>query len=148
MGQSIDENGLISRMTAFSEAFVRELPKKKGDALDIICVDGKVMRGTLQSNGRNPDIVSAYSPRAGITLATEACDEKSNEIKEVPRLIERLDLIGKVVTADAMAMQKGIIDAIRRRGGDFIIELKGNQSTLRYGIEDKIKSAFLSRRLP
>lgn len=82
-------------MTAFSEAFVRELPKKKGDALDIICVDGKVMRGTLQSNGRNPDIVSAYSPRAGITLATEACDEKSNEIKEVPRLIERLTLLAK-----------------------------------------------------
>ena len=27
--QGIDENGLASRMTAFSEAFVRELPKKR-----------------------------------------------------------------------------------------------------------------------
>ena len=85
------------------------------------------------------DIVSAYSFNTGMTLATEACQEKSNEIKAVPRLIDKLDIAGKIVTADAMSMQKDIIDKIRRKGGDFLIELKANQRSLRYGVEDRLK---------
>lgn len=107
---------------------------------DIICIDGKAMRGTVQENGRNPDIVSAYSSGAGITLDTEACREKSNEITAVPVLLDRLDIAGHTVTADAMAMQKDIIDRIREKGGDFVIEIKANQPSLRYGIEDRIGS--------
>lgn len=38
-----------------------------------------------------------------------------------------------------MSMQKGIIDKIREKDGDFIIELKANQRSLRYGVEDKNK---------
>ena len=37
--------------------------------------------------------------------------------------------------------QKGIIDKIRGKGGDFVIELKANQRSLRYGLEDSIKTA-------
>ena len=98
------------------------------------------MRGTLYQNGRNPDIVSAYSLRSGFTLATDVCKEKSNEIKSVPRLLDKLDVSGCVVTADAMSCQKGIIDKIRGKGGDFVIELKANQRSLRYGLEDSIKA--------
>ena len=99
------------------------------------------MRGTLYQNGRNPDIVSAYSLRSGFTLATDVCKEKSNEIKSVPRLLDKLDVLGCVVTADAMSFQKVIIDKIRDKGADFVIELKANQSSLRYGLEDSIKTA-------
>ena len=35
--------------------------------------------------------------------------------------------------------KKTIIDKIREKGGDFLIELKANQRTLRYGIEDKVE---------
>lgn len=96
-------------------------------------------RHNLRRNGRNPDIVSAYCPSTGITLDTEACKEKSNEIKAVPLLIDKIDIAGKLVTADAMSMQKDIIDKIRKKGGYFLIELKANQRALRYGIEDRIK---------
>ena len=99
------------------------------------------MRGTLYENGRNPDIVSAYSFRSGLTLATDVCKEKSNEIKSVPRLLDKLDVPGCVVTADAMSFQKVIIDKIRNKGADFVIELKTNQRSLRYGLEDSIKTA-------
>ena len=36
-------------------------------------------------------------------------------------------------------MQKDIIDKIRNKGGDFLIELKANQRPLRYGVEDRLK---------
>lgn len=107
--------------------------------MELICIDGKAMRGTTQENGRNPDIVSAYAPSTGQTLATEACREKSNEIKAVPLLLGKIDIAGKLITADAMSMQKDIIDKIIEMKGNFIIELKANQRSLRYGVEDKIK---------
>jgi predicted transposase YbfD/YdcC len=50
-------------------------------------------------------------------LATEVCREKSNEIKAVPRLIDKINISGKIVTADAMSMQKDIIARIRETGG-------------------------------
>lgn len=134
----VDDLSMADRMQAFAEGFRNELLKACRDR-EIVCVDGKAERGTVQENGRNPDIVSAYSFNAGITVATEACQEKSNEIKAVPILIDKIDISGKIVTADAMAMQKDIIDRIRGQGGDFLIELKANQRSLRYGVEDRLE---------
>lgn len=138
--KGIDASGFARKMSEFTQLFHEELIRTCG-IIEIICIDGKAMRGTVQGNGRNPDIVSAYSPLTGLTLATEACEEKSNEIKAVPRLIDRIDVAGKLVTADAMSMQKEIIDKIREKGGYFLIELKANQRSLRYGVEDRIREA-------
>ena len=98
----IEESGLADRMAVFAMEFYEELVRLCG-LMEIICIDGKAMCGTVQENGYCPDIVSAYSPSTGITLATEACKEKSNEIKAVPLLIDKIDIAGKVVTADAMS---------------------------------------------
>ena len=57
----------------------------------------------------------------------------------MPRLIDKIDVSGKVVTADAMSMQKCIIDKIRKKGRGFVIELKANQRSLRYGVEDRLE---------
>ena len=136
--QCIDDEKMAERMSAFADVFRKEI---SSSSTDIICIDGKVMRGTLYDNGRNPDIVSAYSHRSGFTLATDVCKEKSNEIKSVPRLLDKPDVSGCVVTADAMSFQKVIIDKIREKGADFVIELKADQGSLRYGLEDSIKTA-------
>lgn len=133
----IDDLAMAVRMQEFAENFHNELLKSDRVG-EIVCVDGKVARGTVLENGRNPDIVSAFSFNTGIILATEACQEKSNEIKAVPLLLDKIELSGKVVTADAMSMQKDIIDKIREKDGDFLIELKANQRSLRYGVEDRL----------
>lgn len=134
----IDDLVMADRMRQFAETFLDRLTNACR-IIEIICVDGKAERGTVQKNGRNPDIMSAYSFNTGIILATEACQEKSNEIKAFPILLGKIDIAGKIVTADAMAMQKDIIDKIRGNGGDFMIELKANQPSLRYGVEDRLK---------
>lgn len=133
----INDIEMADRMREFVGSFRREVAA--GGMADIICMDGKAMCGTVLENGRNPDIVSVYSTRTGMTLATEACQEKSNEITAGPALLDKIDIYGDIITADAMSMQKQIIDKIREKGADFIIELKANQRSLRYGIEDKLK---------
>ena len=67
----IDDASMANRMQKFAESLISKLGGSRGGR-DVICVDGKATRGTILANGRNPDIVSAYSPAAGITLATEA----------------------------------------------------------------------------
>lgn len=74
-----------------------------------------------------------------ISLETGAGQEKSNEIKDVPLLVGKLDMIGKILTADAMSTQKDIIDCIRKKGGGFLIELKAHQRALFYGVEDGLR---------
>jgi predicted transposase YbfD/YdcC len=135
----INDLDMAARMQEFAEKYHRELLGESGIG-EIICIDGKSQRGTVQDNGRNPDIVSAYSFNTGIVLATEACREKSNEITAVPLLLDKIELAGKIITADAMSMQKEIIDTVRRNRGDFLVELKANQRTLRYGVEDSIST--------
>ena len=135
----INDLEMADRMQEFTQEYHREILGESG-IREIICIDGKARRGTVQDNGRSPDIVSAYSFNTGIVLATEACREKSNEITAVPLLLDKIDISGKVVTADAMSMQKDIIDTIRRNRGDFLIELKANQRSLRYGVEDSLKA--------
>lgn len=143
----LDELATADRMQELAKAYYTESCGSDGRK-DIICIDGKAMCGTVQENGRNPDIMSAYSSTMGITLATEACQENSNEITAVPKLLDRLDISGQVITADAMSMQKNIIEKIRQKGADFVIEFKANQRSLRYGIEDKIKNTGRSAPLP
>ena len=135
----INDTYMADRMQQFVRLFFDRLVDTCR-VIEIICIDGKAERGTVQENGRNPDIVSAYSFNTGITLATEACQEKSNEIKAVPILLDKIEVAGKIITADAMSMQKDIVEIIRKKGGDFLIELKANQPTLRYGIEDRLKA--------
>jgi predicted transposase YbfD/YdcC len=134
----IDDLAMADRMQWFVEAFHGKLLKNGCDK-EIICVDGKTERGTVQTNDRNSDIVSAYSYNTGITLVFEACREKSNVIKAVPQLIDKISISGKIVIGDSMSMQKDIIDTIRKKGGDFLIELKANQRSLRYCEEDRLK---------
>ena len=71
VGNGIDDLAMADRMQEFVENLHEELLNSCRDR-EIICVDGKAERGTVQENGRNPDIVSAYSFNTGITIATEA----------------------------------------------------------------------------
>lgn len=57
------------------------------------------------------------------------------EIPDALKLLEQLDLTGKIVTGDAMFCQKSITARIVERGGDYILPVKDNQKTLREDIE-------------
>ena len=136
MEQNIDDNQLSYYASLFAEKFSIEQDDNK---LKIIAIDGQFARGTTQANGRNPDIISAYSADQKMTLKTEVCDEKSNEITAAPKLLEGLNIENCVITADAMLCQKSFVDAVRNRDGNFVVQVKANQKGLRWSLEDKIK---------
>jgi predicted transposase YbfD/YdcC len=97
-----------------------------------ICIDGKVLRGTLKGNGRHGvHLLAAYAPRGGFVLMQVQLDKGENEQTALPRLLSQLDLQGKVITADAMFTQTGICEQIVTQGGDYILPVKDNQPTLK-----------------
>lgn len=110
---------------------------------DIIAIDGKSLRRShCRNKGLGPlHMVSAWSTANGLVLAQQATDAKSNEITAIPRVLELLELKGCIVTIDAMGCQKAIAEKITERGGDYVLALKGNQSTLAQAVEDLFTDA-------
>jgi DDE family transposase len=88
--------------------------------LEIIAIDGKTSRRTHnRARGRAPlHLVSAWAARQRLVLGQQAIDEKSNEIKAISLLLERLMLKGALVTIDAMGTQIEIARQIVDGGGD------------------------------
>lgn len=106
-------------------------PLASDETRAVIAVDGKTLRGSRQPDGtRALHLVSAYATEAGLVLAQRAVDGKSNEITAIPELLDMLDLKGAIVSIDAMGTQKAIAAKIVEKGGDYVLALKGNQSSL------------------
>jgi predicted transposase YbfD/YdcC len=109
-------------------AWVRAACAKLG--VQHIPIDGKGLRGSRGVDGTCLYLVSAWAGAGALTLAQVAVEDKSNEITAIPKLLRLLELHGALVSIDAMGCQKEIAQAIRARGGDYLLQVKGNQPTL------------------
>ncbi|MDK1104415.1 MAG: ISAs1 family transposase, partial [Actinomycetota bacterium] len=98
----------------------------------LVAIDGKTIRRSLDAaNGKAAiHMVSAWCQTNHMVLGQLATDAKSNEITAIPKLLKLLDLDEAVVTIDAAGCQKKIARQIVDQGGDYILQLKGNQGGL------------------
>jgi len=114
----------------FAECFVAWVSGLRDRDDEIVAIDGKTSR-RAHGVGKPPlHLVSAWAARQRLVLGQEACEEKENEIIAIPRLLERLELRGALVTIDAMGCQHGIAGAILDAGADYLLALKANQKSL------------------
>jgi hypothetical protein len=74
----------------------------------ILAFDGKVLKGSFDAfnDVKARQILSAFAVDTALVLAHMEIDEKSNEIPAVQKLLEELDVAGKIITLDAMHCQK------------------------------------------
>ena len=123
-------NRLDSR--AFAECFTHWVSGLADAKEDVLALDGKVMRRTLdKANGAKATwLVSAWSVANNVCFGQEKVDDKSNEITAIPKLLALLDIKGSTVTIDAMGSQTKIADKIVDKKGNYLIGLKGNQGNL------------------
>lgn len=56
---------------------------------------------------------------------------KETELTVAPQLLAQLELVGRVVTGDALYAQRGLSRQVVEQGGDYLWVLKDNQPTLR-----------------
>jgi predicted transposase YbfD/YdcC len=107
------------------------------DEQEIVNIDGKTLRRSHNRAKGNPAIhmVSAWASTAGLILGQRKVDQKSNEITAIPELLAMLEIEGCVVTIDAMGTQTEIAGKIVEKEADYVLALKGNQSTLKDDVE-------------
>jgi predicted transposase YbfD/YdcC len=118
-----------------------------------IAIDGKAVRAATAKihNGNIPYIVNAFIVEMGLCIAQVKVDEKTNEIKGIPDILDWLDLSGSVVTIDAIGCQKEIVGKLVEKECDFVLPAKGNQPNLHSDIhlemETKIAESELLKEL-
>ena len=138
------EHGIPSH-DAFSDLFNALDPGGLHDALlklasgwgellkdDVIAVDGKALRRSFKdAASRSPlHLVHAFAAQSRLVVGQVRVDAKSNEITAMPKLLELLDVKGRIITADAMHTQRSTAEEVTRRRGDYVLALKGNQEKL------------------
>ena len=114
-----------------AERIVRIMLDLIGADGEIVAIDGKTIRSTAKKNSwrEKLHLITAYMTDNGVTLGQIAVNEKTNEIPVLRDLLEMIDISGKTVTADAMHCQTETAAAIIDAGGDYVLDLKGNQGT-------------------
>lgn len=96
-----------------------------------IAIDGKAVRAATEKckGGNIPYVVSAFLCGSGLSIGQKEVGAKTNEITEIPRLLDLIDIKGSIITIDAIGTQTDIMNKIVKNGGDFCLQLKGNQKT-------------------
>lgn len=98
----------------------------------MIAIDGKSVRGSATANGRCRHLLSALSHGSRLVLGQIDVATKTNEIPLFAALLDSIDLLGVLVTADALHCQIGHAKyLIEQRGAHYLFTVKGNQPNLR-----------------
>lgn len=95
----------------------------------LLSLDGKTQRGNGGRWQKANHIVSAVEEK-GFCLGQKRVDEKTNEIKAIPELLDCLNIKGTIITTDAMGTQTAIVKKIRKKQADYVLALKANQGNL------------------
>ena len=123
---------LLINPQKFQEAFlcwVRAVAKVTDG--EVVAIDGKQARGARTADGKEGlRMVSAWASEQRLVLGQLKTEEKSNEIRAIPLLLQLLELRGCIVTIDAMGCQREVTAQIISQGADYVLSLKGNQGLM------------------
>lgn len=104
-------------------------------ARTVIAVDGKLLRGAHQTDGRQVHLLAAYDTASGLVLGQVQIDTKSNEIPAFTPLLDQVQatigsLAGTVIVADALHTQVRHARDVTARGAHLMVTVKANQPAL------------------
>jgi predicted transposase YbfD/YdcC len=104
-------------------------------ALVAIAVDGKTVRGAVDSLGNQVHLLAAATHQDSLVLGQVEVGAKTNEIPMFAPLLETLaaagiDLATTVITADALHSQRSHAQYLHDHGAEFVLTVKQNQPTL------------------
>ena len=103
----------------------------------VVAIDGKTIRKSDKAKAPKSalHVVPAYAAGNRLCLGQEVVPEKSNGITAIPKLLQLLELKGRIVTIDAMGCQKRTAKEIIKKGADYLLMVKGNQQGLKGQVE-------------
>jgi predicted transposase YbfD/YdcC len=98
----------------------------------VIAVDGKTLRGSGHGDEDSRHLLAAFDHARGVVLGQVEVGAKTNEIPLFSTLLDRIDIAGAVITADALHAQRDHATYLAGRGAGYLLIVKRNQPNL-YG---------------
>ncbi|WP_406729442.1 ISAs1 family transposase [Streptomyces sp. GD-15H] len=126
----LNGDALDDAVGAWLARYTTDPVDKAGDTLVGLAVDGKTVRGS-RTDGSAVHLLAAALHACQTVIAQRQVTAKSNEIPAFAPLLDRIDLDGVVVTADAMHTQRTHAEHVIAAGGHYLLVVKGNQKKLR-----------------
>lgn len=124
--QRLDAAAFDDAIGAWAQTHSRPGPRRRR----VIAVDGKTLRGSGQDGQPARHLLAALDHAHGVVLGQVDVEAKTNEIPMFSTLLDRIDLAGAVVTADAMHAQRGHADYLAGRNAHYVLTVKRNQPHL------------------
>jgi hypothetical protein len=139
---------VLTRMDAQAFAVLLSgwLGEQQGALPGALALDGKMIRNIIGT-------VSLVDVEDGSPVAVAVMDQKENtqrcEMKVAQQLLAAMpSLDGKTITADPLHCQKETARSIAEKGGEYFLQIKGNQPTLLQYARTQAPSAPLLSRPP
>ena len=126
----LDGDALDDAVGAWLTRYAADPVDEGGGTLVGLAVDGKTVRGS-RTDGTAVHLLAAALHACQTVIAQRQITAKSNEIPAFAPLLDRIDLRGVVVTADAMHTQRAHAEHVIAAGGHYLLVVKGNQKKLR-----------------
>jgi hypothetical protein len=99
--------------------------------LEQAAADGKTVRGAIRPDGSQVHLLSVLDTGTGRVRAQREVDAKTNEIPELAPALAGLDLIGQVVTLDALHTQRETARHLAEdKKAHYLMIVKANQPAL------------------
>ncbi|WP_157875042.1 ISAs1 family transposase [Streptomyces resistomycificus] len=123
----LDGNALDDAIGAWLGRYATDPVHEPGDPLRGLAVDGKAVRGSRTNTGKAVHLLAATLHTSQTVISQRQIQTKSNEIPAFAPLLERIDLRGVVVTADALHTQRAHASRVIAAQGHYLLVVKGNQ---------------------
>jgi predicted transposase YbfD/YdcC len=124
--QRLDADAFDDLAGAWAQRAAMPGPKQRR----VVAVDGKTLRGSAGGGEPGDHLLAALDHVHGAVLGQVEVGAKTNEIPMFAVLLDRIDIAGAVVTADAMHAQRGHATYLAGRGAHYLFTVKRNQPGL------------------
>lgn len=95
---------------------------------EVYAMDGIAVRGMRKKDEEGSEyLLSIYDVAQAKVMVQVEVGRKENEITQVPKALKMVEITQKVVTGDAMHMQRGLATQILEAHGDYVLPVKENQ---------------------
>lgn len=123
--RQLDPEAFGRAFAAFAKGFARACHATQ----EVVSLDGKALRRAYEKGlvASPPLTVSAFAAQTRLCLAATSPGRGENEIEAALKVIELIDLTGRLVTTDALHCHTRMAKAVTERDGDYLLALKGNR---------------------
>lgn len=113
--------------------FAQDVLKLFSSERDIMNIDGKTDNGSKRNENdirdkvKSLNVLNVYSNNLGLCVASEKIEDKTNEIPTIPKILDRINVKGNIITWDALNTQKSNVEKVIKLKGDYVVPIKLNQ---------------------